>query len=40
MITKGKIGAGKITIKDVGDSETKDFFRKKRMHEKSYMGRL
>lgn len=28
-ITKGKIGAGKITTKDVGDSETKDFFRKK-----------
>jgi len=29
-ITKGKIGAGKITTKDVGDSETKDFFRKKK----------
>jgi len=27
-ITKEKIGVGKITIKDVGDSETKDFFRK------------
>jgi len=38
-ITKGKIGAGTITTKDVGGSETKDFFRKK-MHEKSYLGRL
>jgi len=27
-ITKGKIGAGKITTKDVGDSENNDFFRK------------
>jgi len=29
-ITKGKKGAGKMTTKDVGDSETKDFFQKKK----------
>jgi hypothetical protein len=28
-ITKGKIGTGKITTKDVGESETEDFHRKK-----------
>lgn len=27
-ITKGKMGAGKITTKDAGDSETRDFLRK------------
>jgi hypothetical protein len=28
-ITKGKIGTGKMTTKDVGESETKDFHRRK-----------
>ena len=28
-VTKGKIGTWKITAKDVGESETKDFHRKK-----------